>query len=336
MHVLVFTNNSRLSGKLGLRRRKGLVDEVSYAALKDFSTRLKALNGPTLCYLDVSSLDEAKIAAHVRALARNGSLAFGIVDPARRIDDVGRLFHGGAVDYLDRRAIEKGLDAARLRKVCTFIRAVRPVVLEQAAVETRQMKTASYRPSGCGWEAVIPGKEYTFCIMFIELDGKEQMERNYGLKNLSIALASFRSYIDGFVRQFGGRIWMWSGFGGLVLFPFDAKSCPALICSFRLMLFKHIYDIEGSHFPKFLSYRVVLHIGNILYMEENTGNIVSDSLNSIFHLGQQFARPGGFYVTDEVMQFSHPALRGFFLHAGTFENRRVLRMRQPVHGAIGY
>jgi hypothetical protein len=153
---------------------------------------------------------------------------------------------------------------------------------------------------------------------------------------LSIALASFRSYIDGFVRQFGGRIWMWSSFGGLVLFPFDAKSCPALTCSFRLMLFKHIYDIEGSHFPKFLSYRVVLHIGNILYMEENTGNIVSDSLNSIFHLGQQFARPGGFYVTDEVMQFSHPALRGFFLHAGTFENRRVLRMRQPVHGAIGY
>jgi hypothetical protein len=124
---------------------------------------------------------------------------------------------------------------------------------------------------------------------------------------------------------------MWFNFGGIVLFPFDAKTCPALTCGFRLMLFKHLYDIEGSHFPNFLSLRVVLQIGNTPYTEENTGHIVSESLNSIFHLGQQFAQPGNFIVTEEVVRFGQAALRDYFVEAGTFENRSILRMRLPIH-----
>ena len=137
--------------------------------------------------------------------------------------------------------------------------------------------------------------------------------------------------LKGFVKKFGGRLWMWFSFGGIVLFPFDAKSCPALTCGFRLMLFRHLYDVEGSYFPHFLSFRTVLQIGNTPYSEQDTGHIVSDSLNSIFHLGQQFLRPGEFCVTEEVMRFGHSALRSYFTAAGTFEGRQILRMRRPVH-----
>ena len=157
------------------------------------------------------------------------------------------------------------------------------------------------------------------------------MEKSYGAKNLSLAILSFRTYIEGFVKRFGGKLWMWFSFGGIVLFPFNAKVCQALTCGFRLMLFKHLYDIEGSHFPHFLSFRMVLQIGNTPYTEQNTGHIVSDSLNSIFHLGQQFVPPGNFCVTEEVVQFGHSALRSFFVAAGTFEGRQILRMRRPTH-----
>jgi hypothetical protein len=335
VNVLVFSRNKKLPEKLKLRKRKGLVDDIRYARLEDFSGCLKKITGPTLCYLDLAGIEEQKIAGYLRTLRRRDGLIYGVIDSSRKIKDVAGLFHDGAVDYVDRGVLETGIQAARLKNIRDFVQAIHPAFLESAALETRAKLKATYVLSGNSWDEVEKGREYTFAMMFIELDGKEQMEKKYGVKNLSIALSSFRSYIDNFVRPFGGRVWIWFSFGGIVLFPFNARSCPALTCGFRLMLFKHMYDIEGSHFPRFLSFRVVLQIGSTAYTEENTGHIVSESLNSIFHLGQQFAKPGYFYVTEEVLHFSHPALRSFFHNAGSFEGGKILRMRLPLHLAQG-
>ena len=331
MNVLVFSRNRKLPEKLKLRRRKGLVDDVSFVGLEQFSGQLKVIDAPTLCYLDLSGIEGKKIQTYLRALRKKDNIVFGIIDQTGKIKDVAGLFHDGAVDYLNRHNLDGAVGVRRLTRIREFVHGIHPTLLEAAAASAREQREAPYLLSGNNWAAVVPGREYTFSMMFIELDGKEQMEKSYGTKNLSIALSSFRMFIDGFVRKFGGRLWIWFSFGGIVLFPFDGKSCPALTCGFRLKLFKHLYDIEGSHFPHFLSFRTALQIGNTPYTEENTGHIVSDSLNSIFHLGQQFVRPGNFCVTEEVMQFGHPVLRNYFLIAGTFEGRKILRMRLPVH-----
>ncbi len=331
MNILVFSSSKKLPEKLRLRRRKGVVDDVRFVGLEEFSAVLKVATAPTLCYLDISAIEESKIAGYLRSLKKKENVLYGIIDPGGKIKDVARLLHDGAVDCINRRTLSSGVGMRRLTTVLDFAQGVHPTVLTAAVATRTAMKRAAYIPSGSDWSSVVPGGEYTFSMMFIELDDKDQLEKRYGSQKLSAALSSFRAYIEGFVRRFGGRLWMWFSFGGIVLFPFDAKSAPALICGFRLMLFKHLYDIEGSHFPHFLSFRLVLQIGNTFYSEENTGHIVSDSLNSIFHLGQRFVRPGNFCVTEEAMQFGHSALRDFFVVAGTFEGRQILRMRRPLH-----
>jgi hypothetical protein len=333
VNILVFSQNRNLPDKLRLRRRKGVVEEVRYANLSDFSDLVKAASAPTLCYLDVSAIEESKIAVYLRTLKKKDNILYGIIDPRGKFKDAARLFHNGAVDYLDRRSLADGSGMRRLGRVLDYAQCTHPSVLAAAAVSAEAERRAPYALSGNDWSAVVPGEDYTFAMMFVELDGKEQMERRYGAKNLSAALSSFRAYIEGFTKTFGGRPWMWFGFGGIILFPFDAKTCLSLTCGFRLMLFKHLYDVEGSHFPHFLSFRTVLQIGNTTYTEEDTGHIVSDSLNSIFHLGQQFIPPGSFCVTDEVLQFGHAVLRSYFVPAGTFEGRKILRMRRLVHQA---
>jgi hypothetical protein len=331
LRILVFSRNRKLPERLRLRRRKGVVDEVGFAGLEEFRRRLKSVDTPTLCYLDVSSIEANKIPQYLRSLRKAEKILYGVIDPTGKVKDVAALFHGGAVDYLNRRLLADGAGMGRLNGLLGFVRAVHPAVLETAVDQTGDGRRASYVPSGSDWSSVVPGREYTFSVLFIELDGRESMEKSYAAKNLSIALASFRRYVDGFVNKFGGRVWLWSGYGGVVLFPFDGKSCPALTCGFRLALFKHLYDIEESLFPNFLSFRTALQIDDIPYTEENTGHVVSDGLNFIFHLGQQFVRPDNFCVTEEVLQMGHSALQGYFVNAGTFEGRRILRMRLPVH-----
>jgi hypothetical protein len=331
VNILLFSRSKKLPEKLRLRRRKGVVDDVRFVRLEEFSAVLKATVAPTLCYLDLSAIEESKIAGYLRSLKRKDNVLYGIIDPSGKIKDVARLLHEGAVDYLNRRSLESGLGMSRLKTVLDYAQDVHPTVLAAAVATAEARKRAPYILSGSDWSSVVPGGEYTFYMMFVELDDKDQMEKRYGAKNLSAALSSFRSYIEGFVKRFGGRLWMWFSFGGIVLFPVDAKTSTALTCGFRLMLFKHLYDVEGSHFPHFLSFRLVLQIGNTPYTEQDTGHIVSDSLNSIFHLGQQFVRPGNFCVTEEAMQFGHSALRYFFVVAGTYEGRQILRMRRPIH-----
>jgi hypothetical protein len=331
MKILVVSRSKKLPEKLKLRRRKGMVDDVRFVSLEDFPAALKAAVEPTFCYLDISGVEETRVAGFLRNLKKKENVLYGIIDPGGKIKDVAPLFHEGAVDYLNRGTLDRGVGMSRLKTVLEYAQSVHPTVLASAVASTDAQRRAPYILSGNDWSSVVEDREYTFAMMFIELDDKEQMEKSYGAKNLSVALSSFRAYIEGFVKKFGGKLWMWFSFGGIVLFPFDAKSCPALTCGFRLMLFKHLYDIEGSHFPHFLSFRMVLQIGNTPFTEQNTGHIVSDSLNSIFHLGHQFVRSGNFCVTEEAVQFGHSALRSYFVAAGTFEGRQILRMRRPVH-----
>jgi hypothetical protein len=160
-------------------------------------------------------------------------------------------------------------------------------------------------------------------MMFVELDGAVEMVRMDGRDTLAQALGSFRKFVESLVGSFNGRIWIWSGFGGVILFPFNLKKSDALKCGFRLKLVKHLYDIEESVFPNFISFRLALSIGNLVYTEVGTGHVISDSLNHIYHLGQQFAEPGNFYITEEVLQISHTAFLNFFVEAGEFDGKRL-------------
>jgi hypothetical protein len=321
--VLLFSDNPKIPSVF---RARGAF-RIRTVDWKDFRREVLAREIPTLCYLDIASLPPGRLAGCLRLIRSRPQVSYGLIDRRGELRDVARLFQEGAADYVNREALRKGVGARRLLRVLAYLRTRRsevPVGLPGAT-------SGRLLPSGTDWSGVVPEREYTFCLLFVELDGREEMEKKYGVKNLGIALASFRSFLEGAVKPSHGRLWIWTGFGGIVLFPFSGADCPALGCLFRLVLFRHLYDVEQSLFPNFLSYRLAMMIGNLTYTQRNVGSVVADSLNSVFHLGTQFAKPGQFYVTEDVLRFGHPAFKDYFLEAGDFEGRRILRMRAPLH-----
>jgi hypothetical protein len=332
MEILVFSGNPKVAAGIRLTRRNKLVTDVRVLPWSDFRPAVCGLRGPAICYLDLSSLEAGRLRECERFLSKHENVAYGLVDPGRTVTDVAEVFHRGAVDYVDRAALQRGITADRLKRIRGYVEGINHQMLKPGAVPADYAEADGYIESPGDWSAIRRGREYTFQLMFIELDGKELMEKKYGVDNLTAALGSFRSYLEGFVRPFQGRLWAWYRFGGIVLFPFGRAASHALPCVFRLVLFKHFYDIEGSYFPNFLSFRVAMHIGNLVYDGGNTGETVSDSLNSVFHLGQQYAKPGEVCVTQEVLENGPAILHSFFVDGGTFEGRRIFRMRRPVHG----
>ena len=331
MEILVFSDSRKADTYFKIKGKSAEFGKPQFYARKELNKVLKETESETLVYLDLSGLETPQITRYMRTLSRSDSLFYGLLDPLNKINDVAHLFHGGAVDYVDKTSIKKGIDLQRLKQIIGYLSDTGRVLAQTGEEKSREAIKSKYISSGHDWKDIAPGREYTFCLMFVELDGAVEMERMYGRDTLAKALGSFRKYVESLVGSFNGRIWIWSGFGGVILFPFNLEKSDALKCGFRLMLVKHLYDVEESVFPNFISFRLALSIGNLLYTEVGTGHVISDSLNHIYHLGQQFAEPGNFYISEEVLLISHTAFLRFFVEAGDFDGKKIFTMRLPIH-----
>jgi hypothetical protein len=185
--------------------------------------------------------------------------------------------------------------------------------------------------SGTDWSTVRAGQEYTFGMMYIELDGQSRFKNKLSDAQLNSLMNSFKRYIESAIAPLRGMIWIWNDFGGLILFPFDGKLCEAPVVCLRLMLARKIFSVEETGLDLILSYRIAFHIGNTVYKRKgNTGTIVSKSINTIFHLGQKYLHEGQFYITEEAFRFIPEGLKKTFTRVGNYEGHDILRMKLPL------
>ena len=196
----------------------------------------------------------------------------------------------------------------------------------EAFLEKEKTANRDFILSGSDWSGIKSGSEYTFLFMFIELDNKAEI-RQMGQEYAARVLDQFHDYITEVVSPARGKVWMWMDFGGLILFPFNGKECEAVIPAFKLMLDNRFTSSEIFDLDIFLTYRIAMHVGNTVYKTRgDTGTIVSDSINSIFHIGQKFAGTGTFCLTGEVFQYIPKGLGHCFAPAGEFEGREIMKM----------
>lgn len=199
---------------------------------------------------------------------------------------------------------------------------------QRGAVKEEKPEKPEYILSGSDWKDVKTGSEYTFIIMLIELDGSSRLKKSYHRDQLDTLLKRLEDYISYVTEPNKGRIWMSMDTAWLLLFPFNGRRCSPLLTCSRLMLDRNIISAEDIGFNIPLSYRISLHIGNTVYKKRgDTGRIVSDTINSVFHLRQKYAEPGGFYVTQDIFPFIPKGLDDYFIPAGVFEGREIRRMR---------
>jgi hypothetical protein len=289
----------------------------------DMKKGLKDAPGGSVIYVDLSSFAKAELPQALKLLGKLEGSLYGIIDPKGTVDDVAGLFHDGAADYIGAAQMKKGLQKNRIERILKFKNYDLPD-------EKKKALKKNYILSGSDWKNVREGQEYTFCFLFIELDNKSGLKAA-GPEQFTRLTTAFRQYVEEKVTPYMGRLWMWMDYGGLVIFPFDGGASGAVEAALRLMINRVLMSAELIHLDIALSYRVAMHIGNSEYKGKGeTGTIIADSINSVFHLGQKFAEPGRFYVTDEMFLLMPSGMMNYFVPAGEYEGRNILRMKQFV------
>ena len=305
------------------RVERGGEFELVQEPAKDFRKSVRDCTDLLIIYVDIQGLTDAERKRAVKYLTSHEDVLAGIIDHKGIIEDVAELFHEGIFDYVGKSLWRDGVTLKRLRNA---VDAFAPPLDDEEEIDNAPRGELILTKN---WDTIVAEREYTFCFMFFELDLNQDWKTKSGREHLDRVIASLEANVERTVSAAGGRLWMWAEYGGLALFPFDGKRCESIMTCFRMMLNRTIISAEDFEFDTLLSYRIALHIGNTVYRPRGkTGTIISDSVNFIFHLGHQFAEPGGLYLSENVRPFVPPGLEGHFVDCGLFEGKRVFRMRR--------
>lgn len=294
-----------------------------YLPTDGYKALAKEVEKPTILYLDVTPLSAAERTKIFRSFDRIDNLEFAILDPRGTVEDVASVIHQGAFDYVGKALWKEGITPGRFKQAIDY---------SGFELEDGVGARGSVADSASGdWSGISSGKSYTFCLMFFELTLDEDWRKKSGKAHLDRVASALEGHLQRVVAPAKGRLWIWSEYGGVILFPFDGTSCDAILLSYRLMLNRTITSAEDYNFDTLLSYRIALHIGPTTYQPRgSTGTIISDTVNFLFHLGRGFAQPNNFYLTDPVRPFIPKGLEDAFVPSGSFEGIDIFRMRNRV------
>jgi hypothetical protein len=325
--LYLFSKNNKVLSFFNKIRKSKTFSIIIYNP-DNYKAILRNTKQETFVYVDVSSFKDAERTGVINYLCRQKRFDFGIVDPKNKINDSAALFHQGASDYMGQSVCTGEVKPGRIKKAIEYYS------IEAEEDDLEEIPVFDDMPtmlSGNNWDHIKVGNEYTFCMLYIEIDILDEWASNSGRAHFEEVMTFFYNHLDRLITPINGRMWMKTEFGGLVLFPYNGLCTPIIIECIKLIMNRIIISAEEYSYSTILTYRMAMDIGNTMYLKTgNTGNIISDSVNFIFHLGKQYAKQGNFYLTGRTYEDIPPGLLSKFCPAERFENRNIFRMKLPL------
>ncbi len=324
--IYLFSKNNKVLSFFKKIRKSKSFSIIIYNP-SNYKTILRNTNQDIFVYIDISSFNISEQKKLINYITRQKRFDFGIIDPHNNLSDPAELFYRGASDYIGKSLLMNEAKAGRIKNAVNFY-ATEDV--EDQISTSPVFDDIPTMLSGHNWDKIEVGNEYTFCMLHIEIDILSEWEKS-GKSHIEEVLNFFYSHINRIIKPLNGKLWMKTDFGGLILFPYDGSCTPIIIECIKLVMNRIIFSAEEYTYNTILTYRMALDIGNTKYLTSgNTGNIISDSVNFIFHFGKQYAEPGNFYLTGRVKEDIPPGLLDYFYTTDRFQDRTIYKMKLPI------
>jgi hypothetical protein len=299
-----------------------------------------------ISYLDISGFTSAEIKKSLVQFKQIcGNTHRGIIDPKGSIKDIAALFFDGASDYLGSALLKEPKDLSkRVKEVMQWRKLAESAETSASDDEnTKAFGAATFLKSGIklppasafsGWQKMETGKVMPFYLLYCSLQGKVALDSRLNDKTLTSIHKKFLSVLSSFMKEGNGLLWMNTGRDCLFLFPPRAKCAEAAIkACIGMIVSAPLFVLEtfGVSIPA--NFIFAMHYGTVTYKPPGkTGTVVSDAVNSIFHLGAKKSEPGRLTISGELPDVSIPAnLQDLFIPAGEYEGRKIWQTRKFIY-----
>lgn len=176
------------------------------------------------------------------------------------------------------------------------------------------------------WGVLRSGKTYDMSIVSIDIVGNSKLVTEHGLKKAEKLYFKFWSFLRRVLGVYEGRIWNWAGDGGILAFTFKNHAVRAVLFSMEIQHLLPVFNMDPDRpILDELTLRVGIDTGKIKF-DDDTGKIVSETINYAAHLEKSFTAPGCISVSEKVMRLLPEGMRSYFTGSGEFEGRKACTM----------
>lgn len=305
---------------------------LQFLPVSDLRRAVKEETDTELFLYDSASATDDSKQKDLNYIQRKNGAAKGIIDRKNEIIDPAGIIMKGT-DYFSGSMMKEGIKPERLNKSIAFYKssalenADLPEAVQQTG-KTARKPAPKYIPPDGGWHGVKSGHDYTFFMLFAEISIPTGWKKKSGSVHLNKLKETFQSVVERESAAGDGKVWIWNEYGGLVLFPYGGNSSDAILPAVKLMLNRVMISVEDFQLHTPIKLRAAMHLGTTKYkVRGKTGTIISDSINSIFHLGTKFTPLDDFDITEAVYDVVPERVQKLFSEAGSFEDRNIFRLR---------
>jgi len=292
-------------------------------------------------YLDISGLTPAGLKSALAALKKICAGSFwGIIDPKGAVEDPALFFFEGGSDYIGPALVKKGLDKKRFAVAQKAALAAAQASLDSRASkkELEQGQGGSSKaklPGGAfeGWKSLRSGTNAPFLFLFISASENSKLPPSTKDSVFRTAKERLRDVLQQALSEANGLLWIETENNCLFLVPPRAPNAQAAVeAGLKLILNSRLIGIEKIMPPLNLNFTVALHYGQTVYHAPGkTGEIVSETVNYIFHLGAKKAEAGRLTISADVPEEAIPKeLLDLFSPAGVFQGIPIRRSKRFV------
>ncbi len=185
------------------------------------------------------------------------------------------------------------------------------------------------------WGVLREGKNYEVTLASIDIVGNSDLVKKYGIKKIEKVYAKFWSLLRRILSVYDGRTWSWSGDGGLVAFTFKDHPTRAVLFALELQNTLSVFNVNPSlPIDEAITLRIGLDTGKLKF-SQNTGQIVSETINYAAHLEKNFTAPGKVSISKELYLRISENLQSIFDCEGEFEGRTAFCTDFQVSVTVG-
>ena len=171
------------------------------------------------------------------------------------------------------------------------------------------------------WGALREGKEYNITVVCIDIVANSSIVKKHGTKKAEKLYFKFHNLLRRVLSEYNGRIWHWAGDGALIAFTFKKHEIRSVMFAIELQNLLSVFNIDPDRPVKDrIELRIGMDTGKIKFSNE-TGTIVSETINYAAHLEKSFTLPGSISISDKLRDSLPEELRHLFINSGEFEQR---------------
>lgn len=301
--------------------------------LQDVSRVLKSCHdfNELLLYVDCRYLDQNRLQSIVRKLSKACPAGiWGLYDPDGLVQDPASLFHAGAGDYIGPSLRETPSDTKRFKRVLDWARQRGTV---QAAAELSSGCSDQCRVDEAefpGWKAVQVGETRNFYFLYIAAEHADSLREKYGERRWTDINTRLHNYLTKMLEPCDALHWMKNEVSSLYLIPAEGRRCERAIEELlRFLLSLPLLSADILDFDTVFPLVFALHRGSIPFRKPGeTGTMISDDVNFIFHLGTKKAEAGRLSIAASAAPAIRRELAFLFVNNGSFEGQSIKKSRR--------